>query len=291
MSDQDEREQELTETVVASFAGTPDERLRTLMTALTRHLHAFVREVRLTEAGVGRRDRLPHRRRAHHRRQAAGVHPALRRARAVHADDHDQPRGRGDATESTVLGPFFVAGSPGDRAGRRHRRRRRRGSPAGSRERSGTSTASPSPARCMEVWEADDDGLLRRAVRRHRASPPAATSRTDEDGGFRFWALTPTPYPIPADGPVGALLAATGRSPMRAAAPALHGQRARLPHAGHAHLRGRRVARRGQRVRRPRVAGEAVRAARRGRRRTAGSSTGRWTQVRFDIVLAGGRAR
>ena len=71
----------------------------------------------------------------------------------------------------------------------------------------------------MEVWEADDDGYYdvqyadgRTAARGHL--------RADEDGRYRFWALTPTPYPIPADGPVGDLLAATRRSPMRA--PHLH---------------------------------------------------------------------
>ena len=39
---------------------------------------------------------------------------------------------------------------------------------------------------------------------------------SDEDGSFRFWGVTPTPYPIPHDGPVGSMLAATNRSPMRA---------------------------------------------------------------------------
>ena len=52
-SDQDERERQLTETVVASFAGTPDERLRTLMTALIRHLQ------HLEHTGVDYWDREP----------------------------------------------------------------------------------------------------------------------------------------------------------------------------------------------------------------------------------------
>ncbi|WP_323824159.1 dioxygenase, partial [Pseudomonas aeruginosa] len=43
-------EHELTDAVLAKLAGTKDERLRTLMTALVRHLHDFVREVELTEA-------------------------------------------------------------------------------------------------------------------------------------------------------------------------------------------------------------------------------------------------
>ena len=66
------------------------------------------------------------------------------------------------------------------------------------------------------MWEADADGFYdvqygddRVAGRGHLIA--------DDEGGYRFWAVTPTPYPIPHDGPVGALLAATGRSPMRAA--------------------------------------------------------------------------
>ncbi len=84
---------------------------------------------------------------------------------------------------------------------------------------------SPAPAPVstaqvlLEVWEADDDGFYdvqypddRTAARGHL--------RTGADGSYRFWARKPTPYPIPSDGPVGRLLAATGRSPMRA--PHLH---------------------------------------------------------------------
>src|SRR5580692_3733074 len=48
-AEQAERESQLVERVVASFDATPDPRLKDLMQALTRHLHAFLREVRLTE--------------------------------------------------------------------------------------------------------------------------------------------------------------------------------------------------------------------------------------------------
>ena len=44
------REQQLTDEVVASFAGTPDPRLREVLSSLVTHLHAFARDVRLTEA-------------------------------------------------------------------------------------------------------------------------------------------------------------------------------------------------------------------------------------------------
>ena len=65
------------------------------------------------------------------------------------------------------------------------------------------------------MWEADEDGCYdvqygddRTAARAHLF--------TGEDGRYRFWAVTPTPYPIPHDGPVGRMLQAVGRSPMRA---------------------------------------------------------------------------
>lgn len=73
----------------------------------------------------------------------------------------------------------------------------------------------PVPGARIEVWEADDTGRYdvqygdgRTAGRAHLFTGPA--------GEYRFWAITPTPYPIPHDGPVGAMLDAVGRSPMRA---------------------------------------------------------------------------
>ncbi|MDQ0676859.1 hypothetical protein QFZ30_000241 [Arthrobacter pascens] len=46
--------------------------------------------------------------------------------------------------------------------------------------------------------------------------PDGRTSLRTNDGKYAFWGLTPTPYPIPHDGPVGRMLEATGRSPVRA---------------------------------------------------------------------------
>jgi hydroxyquinol 1,2-dioxygenase len=218
MTDQDDRERELTETVVASFAGTPDARLKELVTALTRHLHAFAREVRLTEAEWAR---------AIEFLTAAGHITDDKRQEFILLSDvlglsmqtitinHEVS---GDVTESTVLGPFFVGGSPpvqpgGDIAGGAA------GEPCWVEGTVRDEDGKPVPDALLEVWEADDDGFYdvqyaddRTAARGHL--------RTDADGGYRFWALTPTPYPIPSDGPVGRLLEATGRSPMRA--PHLH---------------------------------------------------------------------
>ena len=142
------REQELSEAVVASFAGTPDERLRTLMTALIRHLHAFVREVRLTEpewaAAIGFLTAAGHV--TDDRRQEfillSDVLGASMQTITINDDGRraTRPRPPCSARSSSRT-------SPDDRAGRRHRLRRVRASRAGSRDRSGTSTVGRFPAR------------------------------------------------------------------------------------------------------------------------------------------------
>lgn len=209
------REQDLTDRVVASFDGADDPRLRTVLQALTRHLHAFLREVRLTEDEWNKGIEFL---------TAAGHITDDKRQELILLSDvlgasmqtiTINNEASANATESTVFGPFFVDDAPritngGDIAGGAT------GQPCWV-EGTVTDTAGrPVPGARIEVWEADEDGFYdvqygddRTAGRAHLFS--------DADGGYRFWGVTPTPYPIPHDGPVGALLAASGRSPMRAA--------------------------------------------------------------------------
>jgi hydroxyquinol 1,2-dioxygenase len=211
---QQAREEELVELVTASFRNTEDPRLKQLVQALTRHLHAFLRDVRLTEEewqrAIAFLTETGHR--TDDRRQEfillSDVLGASMQTIAINNEAY------ADATEATVFGPFFVAGSPrieagGDIAGGAA------GEPCWVQGTVTDTDGKPVPGALIEVWEADADGFYdvqysddRTAARGHLLS--------DEQGGYRFWALTPTPYPIPHDGPVGQLLAATGRSPMRA---------------------------------------------------------------------------
>jgi hydroxyquinol 1,2-dioxygenase len=74
----------------------------------------------------------------------------------------------------------------------------------------------PVPGARIEVWESDEDGFY------DVQYPDGRTGgrgwlRSAPDGGYRFWSVRPAPYPIPDDGPVGDLLAAAGRGPMRPA--------------------------------------------------------------------------
>lgn len=212
--EQQQREQAVFEQVLASFAHADNPRLKYLMQALTRHLHAFLREVRLTEAEWNT---------AIEFLTAAGHITDERRQEFILLSDvlgasmqtiAINNEAYANATEATVFGPFFVAGSPeipcgGDISGGAD------GEPCWVEGTVTDTDGNPVPGALIEVWEADEDGFYdvqysdnRTAARGHL--------RTAEGGGYRFWALTPTPYPIPHDGPVGQLLAAVRRSPMRA---------------------------------------------------------------------------
>ncbi|WP_257570580.1 dioxygenase [Streptomyces sp. NP160] len=215
MSDEQRaREEELVELVVASFDGAPDERTRHLLQALVRHLHAYVREVRLTEAEWGAAiaflTRVGHTT-TESRQEFVLLSDVLGLSMQTVAVNNEAYR---NATEATVFGPFFVDEAPqveqgGDIAA---------GAPGEPAWVEGTVRdvdGNPLPGARIEVWEADEEGLY---DVQHDDGRTYGRGRlvADDDGGYRFWGLFPTPYPIPDDGPVGDLLASTGRSPLRA---------------------------------------------------------------------------
>lgn len=214
-AEQTKREDDLVRTVIASFEKTSDPRLKEILQALVQHLHNFVRDVRLSESewekmieyltAVGHitDDR---------RQEFILLSDVLGISMQTVAVNNEA---NGSATEATVFGPFFVNDAPlieigGDIAGDAP------GQPCWVEGTVSDTDGNPIGGARIEVWEADDDGFYdvqytdgRVAGRAHLYSDP--------DGKYSFWGLTPTPYPIPHDGPVGMMLEATGRSPMRAA--------------------------------------------------------------------------
>ncbi|GAA3985693.1 dioxygenase [Streptomyces plumbiresistens] len=211
---QSQVEDELVRTVLASFDSTPDPRLKQLMQALVRHLHAFLREVRLTEAewqqAIDFLTATGHITTGN-RQEFILLSDVLGASMQTINLNHEAAA---DVTEATVVGPFFVDGSPeiplgGDMAF---------GAPGEPCWVEGSVTdpdGNPVPGARLEVWEADEDGLYDvQYGDGHTAG--RAHLYTDDQGSYSFWGLTPTPYPIPHDGPVGRLLDSTGRSPMRA---------------------------------------------------------------------------
>lgn len=280
------REEELAERVARSFDDCPDPRLRQLMVGLVRHVHAYIREVRLTEQEWGQAidfltrcgqitdDR---------RQEFILLSDVLGASMQTITVNH---QAYGDATEATVVGPFFVEGSPevplgGDTSG---------GAPGEPCWVEGTVTdtdGKPLAGALIEVWEADEDGRYDVQYDDHRTAGRAHLY-ADDEGRYSFWAVTPTPYPVPHDGPVGQLLAAGGRSPMRASH--LHFM---VSHTGcrtlvtHIFVRGDEL------LDSDTVFGVKESLVKDFERHPAGTSTpdgrvvdGTWSKVRFDIVLA-----
>src|SRR5260221_7506973 len=104
--------EEITARTLASFDGCENERLRTVMTALVRHLHEFAREVQLSpeewEAAIAILTATGHITDAH-RQEWILWSDALGLSMLVDLLEHEAPPA---ATESTVLGPFYVPGAP-----------------------------------------------------------------------------------------------------------------------------------------------------------------------------------
>jgi hydroxyquinol 1,2-dioxygenase len=221
------REAALTDEVLARFAGTPSPRLHELMQALVRHLHGFAREGRLTEfewsAAIDvltRTGQITDERRQEFvlLSDVLGL-SMLTIGIGAPADPA--------ATEPTVFGPFFVHDAPqiefgGDVA------RGAAGEPCWVEGRVTRTDGTPIADAEIEVWEADEDGFYDVQYNDGRTAG-RARMRAGADGRYGFWSVKPAPYPIPDDGPVGELLSATRRSPMRpahihfmVAAPGLH---------------------------------------------------------------------
>ena len=207
---------DITAAVLASFEGCEDARLREIMQALARHLHEFAAEVGLTEREWQEAIRVltatGHI--TDERRQEFILwSDSLGLSMLVDALANPLPEG---ATESTVLGPFYVPDSPARDYGE-SMASEPAGTPAWVHGRVLSVDGSPIAGAELDVWQNGDDRLY--AVQRPEAPEDHLRGRytTREDGGYAFLAVRRVPYPIPYDGPVGKMLDSTGRHPWRPA--------------------------------------------------------------------------
>lgn len=127
--------------------------------------------------------------------------------------NHPRPDG---ATAATVFGPFFVEGAPAYQNGD-DLAAGAPGQPCWMQGRILSPEGDPIAGALIDVWQADEDGLYDVQVPDLDAARGRGQLRSAADGRYWFWSVLPEPYPIPANGPVGELLAASGRSPMRPA--------------------------------------------------------------------------
>lgn len=206
----------ITKVVLESFRDTPDQRLKQILSGLVQHLHDFARELKLTEseweAGIDFLTRVGQKC-SDKRQEFILLSDTLGLSMLVTDLNHPTERG---ATEATVFGPFHVADAPhygygedlsNDAAGQ----------PCIVSGKVLSLDGSPIAGARMEVWQADEEGLydIQRPDLAHAQARGIVHSNAE--GAFCFRSILPSSYAIPDDGPVGAMLAATGRHPWRPA--------------------------------------------------------------------------
>jgi protocatechuate 3,4-dioxygenase beta subunit len=209
---------ELTAAVVKSFEETPDPRVKFLMEELVKSLHDFVRKTDLSfdEWGyaidfltrVGQKCSAS-------RQEFILLSDVLGVSMLVDAVNHRERQG---ATETTVLGPFYVgehkpvphgtdisANLTGERMFVQSRITDLNGKPlAGA---------------VVDVWHADDDGYYDSQRPDYETQGPSSRARfiTDAGGRLFFRTILPCSYPIPTDGPVGEMILQVRRHAYRPA--------------------------------------------------------------------------
>lgn len=192
-------------------------RLRRVMGALIEHLHAFAKEVELTQAEwdtaidfLTKTGQMC----SDERQEFILLSDVLGFSMLVDALNNRRPEG---ATENTVFGPFHVSGAPLRRMGDcicldgKGESCRYTGKVV---DLDGT----PISGARLDVWSDNADGL-------YSVQQPDVQDKwnnrgifiTGEDGRYEFIGIKPVSYPIPDDGPVGKMLAALGRHPNRPA--------------------------------------------------------------------------
>lgn len=210
-------EQDSADVVTSQNVNAEDARLREVMNAITRHLHAAIKEIEptqdewmkaimfLTETGHKCDD---------WRQEFILLSDVLGVSMLVDAINSRRPAG---ASENTVLGPFHIGGTPEYPMGT-NICLDGKGEDMVVRGRVLDVEGNPLEGVKIDVWQANDEGFY--DVQQKGIQPDfnlRGVFRTGADGGYWFKAVRPKHYSIPTDGPVGKLLNDLGRHPYRPA--------------------------------------------------------------------------
>jgi hydroxyquinol 1,2-dioxygenase len=208
----------VTQAVLNEIERAPDPRFREVMAALVRHLHAFVREVKLSEEefhqacaivnSIGQNSSSFH-------NEAVLMSGSLGVSTLVCLLNN----GNHGATETTanLLGPFWRLDSPRTENGGSIVR-----SPTPGPELFVTAhvkdpDGKPVAGAEVDIWQSSTEGLYENQDPTQADMNLRGKFTTDADGDFSFRSILPAGYPIPINGPVGDLLRAQGRHNMRPA--------------------------------------------------------------------------
>ena len=213
-----ENQADVTQAVEVAFSRVEDPRLREILLALVRHLHGFVREVRLTEREFGDAVRiiaaLGHKTTASHNEVmlmagSLGVSPLICLLN----------NGNNGTTETSqsLLGPFWRLNSPQVENGGSIIRSDTPGPALFVSMRVRDQGGEPVAGAEVDVWHSSTVGLYENQDPDQADMNLRGKFTTDADGRFWFRSIKPAGYPIPTDGVVGRLLRAQDRHPYRPA--------------------------------------------------------------------------
>jgi protocatechuate 3,4-dioxygenase beta subunit len=199
--------------VLGRYQASPDARLREVTEAAIRHLHAFAKEVNLQRdewfAGIqfltatGKIcDDV--------RQEFILLSDTLGVSALVEFLTHD---GADGSTENTVLGPFYVPGSPERAKGESMLVDPDDGDRVVIRGRITDTAGEPLSGVKIDVWQNATNQFY--ACQQPGVQTPSnlrGVYRSDDDGSYEIRTVRPVPYPIPDDGPAGELLKRNGRN-------------------------------------------------------------------------------
>jgi hydroxyquinol 1,2-dioxygenase len=210
--------QDITQAVLDRLSADADPRFKEVISAVVRHMHALAREVDLkpeewmaaiqflTRVGQTCDDK---------RQEFILLSDTLGLSMlVVQLDQARRSRDLKGATEATVQGPFYWENAPalplGSDIGKGMA-----GEPAYYAGKVTDSAGKPIANCCVDVWSGDGEGVYDMQKEGDAGMQLRARFHTDAQGRYHFWSIKPTFYPVPDDGPVGAMLRAMGRHPNR----------------------------------------------------------------------------
>ena len=208
----------LTEKAIKAYSHIEDPRLRELTAGLVRHLHAFVKETKLTDQEfeiawtlMAEMAKFT----GDERNEYLLLCDVMGVSELIDAVNHQRPR---SAVGYALVGPFYRANAPWRKRGQTIV-----GDDTGGKRVSirgkvyDLTTRAPVAGATLDVWQAATNGLYENQDENQRDYNLRGRFQTDKDGTFELVALLPTPYPVPTDGPVGELLRLAKRQPNRPA--------------------------------------------------------------------------
>ena len=208
-----EREEQVTEAVLSETGQVADPRTRQILQSLIRHLHAFAREVRLTE------------------REFNTAINLVSRLGQLTNDNHNETRliagslglstlvclMNNGVTSANLLGPFWRQGAPFVENGGSIVRSPTPGAPLFFTGRVVDGQGNPIAQANVDVWHASTRGLYENQDPTQAEWNLRGRFLTDAAGIFRYRSIKPAGYPVPAGGPTEQLLKVQHRHPFRPA--------------------------------------------------------------------------